>query len=219
MKSVIGRAGLLGVCIVGLGGSVAFAQIPNAPADNDESTAVVLESDYYVVVETTSDAAVEVGDAEFYPIGEEVSDDVTVVLAEDGVLPNGMTVDQLRQDETVLNKRNISSRATRSFVAVQGVWSKPYVGDTVWGKDSTARAVYSFWTDDHAKMIACGQGKGYYRGYNGSTFGLWTKWHGFGCTSTSNGLARGGSVPWGNVFAKKEFKVASGGLVATGSWG
>ncbi len=46
-----------------------------------------------------------------------------------------------------------------------------------------------------------GQGIGYYQGYYGSTFGVWSQWYDLG-----NSDGGGAFVPWGQVIANEQFK-------------
>ncbi len=79
---------------------------------------------------------------------------------------------------------------------------------------------YWFSVQDGTQQWACSQGLGYYRGYNGSDFGVWSKWYQTGC-------AKGGpkststSVPWGYVWAipKMRFQSQHYAALATGRWG
>lgn len=74
---------------------------------------------------------------------------------------------------------------------------------------------YNFNVTFGSNQSAGGQGLGYYQGYNGSEFGVWSKWYGLGiATSGSNG---GATVPWGEVLAVAKFKARSNTIhAATG---
>lgn len=191
-----------------------------------EESAVIARTDDYVIVDASSPSVETTTQGTFYPTGP-LDEDTLVVIAENGVLPYGLTEPEIAkiasQEASELNDLRsfdslpVSSRAIRSFTAVAGKWFQ-YSGDNILGATNDTRVWYSFTTSSFTSMIACGQGLGYYRGYNGSQFGTWSSWYGYGCTSTSNGAAAGGSAPWGNILATKKFKVTSVGAYANGSW-
>lgn len=53
---------------------------------------------------------------------------------------------------------------------------------------------YYSWYVDGVNTSACLQGQGWYTGYNGGSFGLWSAWYSLGC-----GKSGGLQVPWDNV--------------------
>ena len=86
-----------------------------------------------------------------------------------------------------------------NFVApLGGGWSPAISRGTV--HNHVSEKYYNFYVDPFSYGSACGQGSGYYTGYNGGSFGLWKNWYGLGC-----GTSGGGRVPWDNVMAYPEF--------------
>ena len=66
-------------------------------------------------------------------------------------------------------------------------------------------------------MRALAHGRGFYRGYNGSTFGVWEKWSILGILSS--GGRNSVKVGWPNVWAVKRFRAQSITTAgASGDW-
>ena len=171
----------------------------------------------YIVV-GPSDAQVA-GDATFYPTGP-ISDDTLVVIKDsDGNLPGGLTTSDLQTlvqqkragtlttsaDETTAPSSVVTPLTTYySWSATSFQWSGSYAGGSLIGWDDSATATYYFRTKDATSETAAGDGIGYYRGYNGSTFGTWSSWYALGNAGTSGHTKAG--IPWGNVAAVKKFE-------------
>jgi len=69
---------------------------------------------------------------------------------------------------------------------------------------------------DGTNQQALGQGRGWWRGYNGSEFGVWAKWSIGLATSMNPQQYR---VPWGQVMATTSFKAYSTMIfLAQGVW-
>lgn len=76
----------------------------------------------------------------------------------------------------------------------------------------SAGKVYNWYMDGSSNTTVCGQGVGYYRGYYGSSMGVWRTWYDVGC-----GRAATIRVPWDGVSAYPEFRVRS--ISWTGGFG
>jgi hypothetical protein len=181
----------------------------------------------YVIVQPSDAISVD-GNRTFYPTGP-ISDSTLVVIAEpDGSLPGGVTEAQLNNVATQreLVGASPSSSATTAAVAMNNTyegwssvnWSQEFVGASVIGLNDSTVLYYSFNVNAFTSQTNAGQGLGYYRGYNGSTFGVWSQWYGLG--SATPGAMRQTSVPWGNVAAVAKFKVkCATTTVCGGHWG
>ncbi|MGV8880842.1 MAG: hypothetical protein ACOH19_01700 [Rhodoglobus sp.] len=201
---------LLGAMIFG------SAQASYAAVSQDDVN-VAADAAGYVIVGTES--AVETGGATFYPTGE-ISDDTLVVIANpDGSLPNGLTEETLTA--VVAERRaaeaagtalpdtsdisdGVVARLTGAYSATSAGWSSPYTGGSLIGIDDSSVAGYGFNVAPNSSQVNVGSGLGYYRGYNGSEFGIWATWYNLG--SASDGTPGGSTVPWGNVAATTQFR-------------
>jgi len=167
----------------------------------------------YVVV-NEADAS-RVGDAVFYPTGR-IADDTVVVIADaEGNLPGNITEAQLQQ---LVQTRNADARSTAAVTVGEPTrggsqWSAPLgckygpiatSSTAVMGMNADYKETYAFWVNTGSP--ANGSAKGYYRGYNGSTFGTWASWYWIG---SSSGATTKGTVPWGNTLAYPEFQGAA----------
>ncbi|WP_394942298.1 hypothetical protein [Psychromicrobium sp. YIM B11713] len=70
---------------------------------------------------------------------------------------------------------------------------------------------YSWSVDSESNGTICGQGTGWYSGYNGSQFGKWEVFYPLGCGTS--GYKR---VPWDNVLAYPKFQAKSTSVALTG---
>lgn len=208
----------LSVSLAALGSVAASATALSSSGEVGGGDAVVARGEGYVVVDASSEAVIEVDGAEFYPI-DSLAEGDTIFVAENGILPDGRAVEQMEENPHVgAGNGGALARASRGYGALMGAWTGALQGDVAWGSKYTTYMNYTFSTVSPKSMIACGQGRGWYRGYNGSTFGLWAKWYGLGCTSTSNTAPRVASVPWTDVVANKQFKAAGANVYVTGYW-
>lgn len=181
----------------------------------------------YVVVQPSD--AVHTKTGTFYPTGPIDSDTVIVIAESDGSLPSGLSDDELSQivaamragDATAARlavgpgtqisgapNPSASSAAARltkyQWSAPPLGWGSPVYGNNIIGWNDSARITYAFGVTAGTNQQALGHGLGYYRGYNGSDFGVWSKWYAVG---TATGSSEGhGSVPWGNVIGRARFK-------------
>lgn len=216
----------LSVVLIFVGASAQADPMPEADEREDPQTAVVLRGSDFVVVDESSPAVLRVGESRFFPTGV-IDQSTTVILVDGDFEPISARLGESavsRDDILSLIKESRPgespqpSRASRGYIANYGVWSQGYWGDNVIGMDDSTRVYYGFDVNDASWMQVCGQGRGYYRGYNGSDFGVWESWYSLGCTSTTSYGSAGASVPWGNVASTKRFKAYSTGVWASGSW-
>lgn len=163
----------------------------------------------------------------FYPLPEEAKDSLILLpeVARSLGLPAGQ-VDESRRPEIVeklstldLTKSEVNSKTAlkgskpQPMAAQEYLWS-PFAFTPGGGYSGPYRRSSSFIGSngfDYQWMIAagsnsqaCTQGAGYYRGYNGGSFGLWKDWYGLGC-----GYRGGAHVPWDNVAAYPELMARS----------
>ncbi|KRB36411.1 hypothetical protein [Microbacterium sp. Root180] len=187
------------------------------------ATAAAADQRGYIIV--SQSAAQEVGNATFYPTGP-ISDDTLVVIRDSsGALPNGLTVESLdslvaaehaglTHDDSIEFNASDANAQTSSVVAAVGEtyrawsatnsgWSQGFTGNTMIGFTDDVRAGYYFYTAAGYNQRASGNGLGYYKGYNGSVFGTWSKWYYVGIASSTGA---GASVPWGKVAAVERFR-------------
>lgn len=221
--AVFGSLCLLPILL--LNGARAYAD--TGPDERDTSeTAVVYRSSDFVVVDASSPTVSQRGEARFFPT-DNIDPSTTVVIAEDDfqrissrLAESDLSRDEVMRlvEETAFEESPSPARAVRGYVANYGVWSQGYWGDNVIGMNNSTTVYYGFDVNDASWMQACGQGRGYYRGYYGSEFGVWEYWYSLGCTSTTSYGSAGASFPWGNVASVKRFKAYSTGVIATGSW-
>ena len=141
-----------------------------------------------------------------------VSDSTLIIIPEaDGSLPGGMTAQEIQQH--ALSARSgqpstVTQRSSwRTYSAAPYAWSFEYSGTNIFGSSWETRVSYGFTVTEGTNQMACGQGLTYYRGYNGSSFGVWSKWVGLGCAVSNSPSWGGGS--WGNVAATAKFKAQS----------
>lgn len=84
---------------------------------------------------------------------------------------------------------------TTSFTYGPGTsWYGPYQRNT--SLSGCCHKYYSWAVDPNLSTQACLLGQGWYTGYNGGSFGLWSEWYSLGC-----GKSGGAQVPWDNVSA------------------
>jgi hypothetical protein len=149
--------------------------------------------------------------ATFYATGPISSDTLVVVAEPDGTLPGGTTeADIAAMIATSRSDRSFSSQGSLSplllgwpYAALSSGWSGTYNYSPAYLAGPGGVAYYNFDVEPSTSQTNAGQGLGYYRGYNGTTFGLWAAWYGLtAATSSSTG---GGTTPWDNVSAYQKF--------------
>ena len=169
----------------------------------------------YVIVHP-SDGIIVDGDRTFYPTGPLSSDTLVVMAEPDGSLPGGITKAQL--DHVVAQRELVGSSSASGGAIAAGVsmnnkyegwssvnWSQAFIGASIIGLNDSTVLYYTFDVNAFTSQTNAGQGLGYYKGYNGSTFGVWAQWYGLGSATPTT--TRQTSVPWGNVAATAQFKV------------
>lgn len=158
----------------------------------------------YVIVQT-SDAVVSSDGSMFIPISSYKEGDLVVIADSLGNLPVGLTEQKLAQmtsSSTFVPPR--STRASYAYYAYStNNWSNAYSGWSAIGFNSSATVRYNFAAAGGTSQVNAGQGLGYYLGYNGSQYGVWSQWYNLGVASENGG---GASVPWGNVAAVTKFR-------------
>lgn len=195
----------------GAGAAMADAEAV-APDNNLVKIAAEANSRGYVIVYPASSKS---SDVTFYPTGPIDASTLVVVAEPDGSLPGGMSesdiaivVEKLRDGDEIRSEARSTAEAVPmvtqwAYAATAAAWSGAYNGTnlaTGWG----GTAWYGFNAASGTSQRNVGQGLGYYRGYNGSVFGLWGVYYNLGsATASSNG---GMSVPWDNVLATQKFK-------------
>lgn len=174
----------------------------------------------------------------FYPTG--LIDETTQVIIPDasGQLPGGlshsMAKEILATQGDVALLASVASAQARSLLTVSPAgksslaWSAAfccrwatYAHPTSFaGSDESSRMRYWFGVQPSTQQWACTQGRGYYRGYSGSEFGVWSKWYNTGCAKSGH-ASKKTYVPWGYVWANPKMKFQSQhfGAIATGLWG
>jgi hypothetical protein len=103
-----------------------------------------------------------------------------------------------------------NSDYTNFYAPIGGGWSGEIRRNTSF--IGSAGHYYNWYMDGSSSTTVCGQGVGYYQGYNGGSFGLWRAWYDVGC-----GRAATVRVPWDNVSAYPAFNVRS--ISWTGGFG
>lgn len=179
----------------------------------------------------------------FYPTGD-IPDDTTIVIPNsDGSLPGGLTLRQIQDQvaqvraaadapiqlevaspssaeisQGAITVQPTSSTPTYVYGTAFNTLSKVYKGQEIIGLTNTATAGYGFNVTEGTNQEALGSGLGYYRGYNGTTLGLWSSWYSLGIASS--GTNGGKTVPWGNVAGQAQFRAygMSLSLVAGRFW-
>lgn len=198
---------MVGVGLVGISPSALAAprgaESNHSPSAQVRASGVTVGSGYVIVNPKT---AKKVGSATFYPTGPIADDTMVVVPNSDGSLPAGLTPAKLTAlaAEKSASARQAKLQAAVSPAAAQSyAWSstsagmsRVFPGGNIIGTTDSATAVYSFYTAAGYNQQASANGKGHYRGYNGSTFGFWTKYYALGNTG-SGGTSK--AIPWGNT--------------------
>lgn len=227
-KIALWASALLVTGVALTGGSPATAASLTSPIDSASELAQKAQAadDRGYLVVSPWDGQ-KVGDATFYPTGPIRDDTLVVITDSSGALPNGLTtkaldalVAQKRAGQLSGNTTEITADSQASPGALRSApvaaaatyyawsssssgWSQGFQGGSLIGWNDSAQASYYFYTAAGYNQRASGNGLGYYRGYNGSQFGTWSKYYYVGIASSTGA---GASVPWGNVAAVKKFR-------------
>jgi len=184
-----------------------------SPTDTLSRQAAAADEQGYIIL--GQDDGTQTAGGVFYPTGDISPDTLIVIADDDGSLPDGLT--EAKLESLVAAKRaepearssvgtagpvTPLSTTIYSWSAFSSGYSSPFTGGSVWGTSDSLRVGYSFATVAGYNQRASGQGLGFYRGYNGSQFGVWEKWYYIGTTGSSYVTS---TVPWGNVAATKKF--------------
>lgn len=191
-----------------------------AAGKHDSSSEKAVSAKKYVIVQPSSGVAGKDG-AIFYRTGR-ISADTLVVFAEaDGSIPAALDVSKSDRPLASTGEGDSAAAvgilATRSYSANSTSWSGIYVGSYIIGFNDAATLSYYFTAQPGISQQNVAQGRGFYRGYNGSQFGLWSKFYPIG-TATAK-TAGAATVPWGNVAASTQFMAkCATTTVCAGSW-
>lgn len=222
--NIMKRATLLLAPVVVAG--LIVGQVPAAAEASPGAVTAPREGGY--VLTNVADAQVT-PEGVFYPTGKISASTIVIITNPDGSLPNGLTSAKLHsmygeEVRGVSNQppaRNDSVRiaaASYTYLATSASsWSQTYAGPNIIGADAGVTVKYTFSVAAHTAQTNAGQGLGYYRGYNGSDFGTWSKWYNLG-VADSDGSKRT-AVPWGNVAAQAKFRAkCATSSACNGTW-
>lgn len=200
--------------------------LASAPAKADSATMLGIEQgDGYVIIDTTTARSVRSDRGDFYPTGRLSPSTTVVITDDDGSLPAGLTRAAIK--DAVSNNRSLSSVAAEqmetsaacspcSFSASPFSWAS-YSDGIGHSAGYGGRMAYNFRVQVGTNQRAVGQGRGFYRGYNGGEMGVWAGWYGLG--QSTGWVTAGAYVPWENTIATKRFMVKSSTTaLATGKW-
>jgi hypothetical protein len=203
MRPIVSR-----LTVLAAGAALLIASGGTAQALGSNPTPTTTPGQQVVVIDPHGPGVTTTANGTFYPTGHLPANTLTVVPDDNGNFPGGLTAAQIRQTvkesgvaglKAAVDSRTTLATASAATVtpmsvngtgysAIPSVWSAPHSGPTVWGTVDTKRTTYIFDVTAETNQNACGQGTGYYQGYNGSQFGLWSAWYGLGCaTSNSDG--------------------------------
>lgn len=210
-----------------LGGAGAAMGETEAAAPDDDLVKIAADANsrgYIIVYPATSAKS---SDASFYPTGPIDASTLVVVAEPDGSLPGGMSesevaaaAEKVRAGEDARfeakSTAEVAPLVTQwAYAATAAAWSGAYNGINL-ATGPGGSAWYGFNAASGTSQRNVGQGLGYYRGYNGSVFGLWGVYYNLGsATASSNG---GMSVPWDNVLATQKFKAKCATTQACGGY-
>lgn len=142
----------------------------------------------------------------FYPTGALSAN--TIVVMPEVYEQYGLTADDMAGVDTQAELMGALSAARASCGGVAtgayGVWSAPSVSPVSVAGNPNYKQDYTWWVQDGTNQSAGVQGLGYYRGYNGSQLGTWSKWYGVGVGTSGSAL-----VPWGNVWSIPQLRAKS----------
>lgn len=106
-----------------------------------------------------------------------------------------------------------ASAWTDFYTPPGGSYGSWYQRNTVLIPQGDIRKVYSWQMNPGSNSQVCGQGIGWYRGYNGSDFGTWSSAYNLGC-----GASGSADVVWDNAAAYPKFR-AKASYTLTGGFG
>lgn len=219
--------------------STSMAAASTAPADR-ESDSVSARTAYVVV--DPAEAVMANDGAVFYPTGK-IDSDTLVIVPDSAGTVGGMPVEELAAildaggaealQQSFAGSQQLEMHGALPEAGDGGVapaadamtFAAPPMGysplyqhtTSFWGLNDSTQIHYGFGVTPGSNQAACATGRGYYRGYNGSEFGVWARMYGLGCAS--GGGTSGASLPWGNVISLPAFQARSTTIhMAAGSW-
>lgn len=175
-------------------------------------------------------AAVRVNGMQFYPTGLISSSTVVIIPNADGSLPvdpaaaNAAQLSAAKANESDAAAMTAAIAPTpqlsleNTYAATSTEFSKLYKAKTaIVGNDNT-KVSYVFGAK--GAQTNAGRGIGWYRGYNGGTFGTYQKTYSLGSAGGQSGASGGGTVPWQGVAAYPQFQAqCATTAVCSGNWG
>jgi hypothetical protein len=160
----------------------------------------------------------EDGSATFYPTGDIDPSTIVVIADADGRLPGGLTEAQVAE-LIVSGKAGSGVEAPGDQLGITPLESTSWISGSncEWGRayeqtslgitrDDGGRVTYIWWV---TYGQANGQAWGFYKGYNGSDFGVWGKWYPVGRSSESAPSLERKPVPWEGTWGLPKFRAAS----------
>lgn len=193
------------------------------------------------VLDETAPGVEHVGDSTFYPLPEGYEDATVVtaeVAADLGVDSVGAISNQeakaLRRsladnpkvqvsttEDDAAARLEMSSPLTDASISATA-WTSFFVPPGgaygLWAQRNTAvfpigdiRQPYTWQMHPASNAQVCGQGIGWYRGYNGGSFGTWSAAYNLGCGATGTG-----TVVWDNVIAYPKFRAKASYTLISG---
>lgn len=241
-KNVRVLAAIVALAVVGTTASAASAAPPSI-ADK-----LVDRSISRQVVFAGQGVEQENGDV-FYETGPVSADTLIVVPDDNGLMPGGLTrqeavktyaeggvaglrraMDSTREAEGSASSAPLGSSldASASVNAISQTfitglcctWQQFTHPTALWGWDDTATVNYRYAVQAGTRQSACAEGRHYYRGYNGSDFGVWSTWSSLGCKSAGIGW-KTASFWWGSIIAYPQAKFRSNSytFISNGEWG
>ncbi|MDQ0425535.1 hypothetical protein [Cellulomonas iranensis] len=216
-------AGLVAAAAILAGTSTVASGAPLAPTDRDRDVVIAANG-------------IRQGDGRvFYPTGEIDPDTLVIIPDEDGVLPGGLSVAKGRQILEAEGGDGLAAAiaeadaervspmaASNTFITgFRPEWSEFRHFSGLIGTNDSVVANYRFAPQVGTQQWVCAKGLGYYKGYNGSEFGVWSNWYDLGCKKAGGVLWKITAVPWGNVAAvpTARFQSQHYHMIANGEWG
>ena len=228
-KESLMRIQLSGKALVAMGSGLALTALwatPALAAPDIKAAPSELSDQEYVILDAESAVHFRDGSV-FYPTGDTPEGALLVIPDEEtGELPLSIeAIEVLAETGSMAKAEQVERTGTaarlesQSYVAAPYAWSGTYTSsNTIHVPVGGSSYGIGFKVTEGSNQQACGQGRGAYRGYYGSNFGVWTKWYGAGCAiSNSNASA---SIPMtSNTLTNGRFKAMSTvPHLATGWW-
>lgn len=210
------RASSGAIALIVLGCAIALGAPAQATSDASDtqppkSNETTKENTNVFVVAPSKATEASRDSAVFFPTGQ-IGDDTLVVMP-DFYESLGLTYADVSQANSraelarVLDSANIGAAKITcggQVVGIYGTWSRAVASSCATFGSPNYYQHYTWWVQANTNQNAAAQGPGYYKGYSGTTMGVWQKWYGLGV-----GKSGAASVPWGNVLANAKVRVQS----------